>query len=213
MKTIILISGKLQSGKNSFADICMEYLKSKLNVSFDFFAKELKERCKEDFSELISFINKLCESFPDNIKEQLYTEDENWFENKNQLTRILLQIYGTEIFRNRVDVDYWAKQVVANINESNSDVIFITDVRFPSEIKALYDFKKDYNIITIRINRDLDREQSFNQHISETALDDFEQYDYVFSNNGTYEELEDIAITFSDEILFQLALQNRTNNA
>jgi len=102
---------------------------------------------------------------------------------------------------------------VKNINESNSDVIFITDVRFPSEIKALYDFKKDYNIITIRINRDLDREQSFNQHISETALDDFEQYDYVFSNNGTYEELEDIAITFSDEILFQLALQNRSSNA
>ncbi|MCF8445339.1 MAG: hypothetical protein K9G29_10055 [Crocinitomicaceae bacterium] len=204
MKTIILISGKLQSGKNSFADICMDFLKNNANVSFDFFAKELKERCKEDFSDLIVFINKLCETFPPDIKKLLYTEDENWFENKNQLTRILLQIYGTQIFRNRVDQDYWAKQVVDNIKKSTSDIIFITDVRYPSEIKALSQFNSDYNIITIRINRELDREASFNQHESETALDDYEQYDHVFNNDGTYEELQDYAVNFSKQILFQI---------
>jgi uridine kinase len=199
MKTVVLVSGKLQSGKNSFADMCMEYLKDKTNTSFDFFAKELKERCKEDFSDLISFINKLCETFPPEIREQLYTQDENWFENKNQLTRILLQLYGTNIFRNRVDTDYWAKQVVENVYNSESKIIFITDVRFPSEIKALQNMEHDYgyNIITIRINRGIDRDAEFNQHESETALDNYEYFDYVFENNGTVEELREKAENFS----------------
>lgn len=203
MKTVVLVSGKLQSGKNSFADMCMEYLKDKTKTSFDFFAKELKERCKEDFSDLISFINKLCETFPPEIRELLYTEDENWFENKNQLTRILLQLYGTNIFRNRVDIDYWAKQVVDNVYNSNSNIIFITDVRFPSEIKALQNMEHDYgyDIITIRINRDIDREAEFNQHDSETALDNYERFDFVFENNGTVEELRMKAEDFSKMLL------------
>lgn len=203
MKTVVLVSGKLQSGKNSFADMCMEYLKDKTNTSFDFFAKELKERCKEDFSDLISFINKLCETFPPEIRELLYTEDENWFENKNQLTRILLQIYGTNIFRDRVDTDYWAKQVVENVLNSDSSIIFITDVRFPSEIKAIKNMEHDYgyDIITIRINRELNREAEFNQHVSETALDDYEYFDYVFENNGTVYELREKAEDFSKMLL------------
>lgn len=203
MKTVILVSGKLQSGKNSFADMCMEYLKDKTNTSFDFFAKELKQRCKEDFSDLISFINKLCETFPPEIRELLYTEDENWFENKNQLTRILLQLYGTDIFRNRVDTDYWAKQVVDNVYNSESNIIFITDVRFQSEIDALKTMEKDYgyNIITIRINREIDREAEFNQHVSETALDNYEYFDYAFENNGTVDELREQAEKFSKMLL------------
>lgn len=205
MKTVVLVSGKLQSGKNSFADMCMEYLKDKTNSSFDFFAKELKERCKEDFADLISFINKLCETFPPEIRELLYTEDENWFENKNQLTRILLQLYGTNIFRNRVDTDYWAKQVVDNVKKSESEIIFITDVRFPSEIKAIKTMEHDYgyNIITIRINRTLDRDEEFNQHVSETALDDYEYFDWVFENNGPVQELQEKAEKFSEMLLRQ----------
>lgn len=203
MKTVVLVSGKLQSGKNSFADMCMEYLKDKTNVSYDYFAKELKERCKEDFSDLISFINKLCETFPPEIRELLYTQDENWFENKNELTRILLQLYGTNIFRNRVDIDYWAKQVVENVYNSNSNIIFVTDVRFPSEIKALKNMEHDYgfNIITIRIERDIDRTKDFNQHDSETALDNYEYFDKVFLNNGTVDELREKADEFSKWVL------------
>lgn len=202
MKTIVLVSGKLQSGKNLFTDLCMNELKDFAKVSYDYFAKELKNRCKEDFRPLVNFVNSLCERLPEDVVESIYTKDENWFENKNELTRILLQLYGTEIFRNRVDQNYWAKQVVESVKNSDSDVIFITDVRFPSEIDAINTLENDYgfNIITIRINRTLTREQEFNQHESETALDNYRYFDEVIENNGTMEELTEKARKFSKMI-------------
>jgi hypothetical protein len=114
------------------------------------------------------------------------------------MTRILLQLYGTEIFRNRVDKEYWAKQVVENVKNSDSDVIFITDVRFPSEIDALKN--QGFDIITIRINRRMTREHEFNQHESETALDNYGLFDEVVENNGTLEELKEKAKVFSKMI-------------
>lgn len=198
MKTVILVSGKLQSGKNLFTDLCMNELKDVVKVSYDYFAKELKNRCREDFRPLVNFVNSLCDRLPEDVVDSIYTKDENWFENKNELTRILLQLYGTEIFRNRVDQNYWAKQVVENVKNSDSDVIFITDVRFPSEIDALKN--QGFDIITIRINRQITREQEFNQHESETALDNYGLFDDVLENNGTLEELTEKAKKFSKMI-------------
>jgi hypothetical protein len=43
------------------------------------------------------FINKLCETFPPEIRELLYTEDENWFENKNQLLDYLFLYLNTHL--------------------------------------------------------------------------------------------------------------------
>lgn len=189
MKLVVLVSGKLQSGKNTFADLCIENLKNDLKVSYDYFAKELKQRCKEDFKPLVEYVNSL------NIPE-LHTEDDNWYENKNKLTRILLQVYGTDVFRNRVSEDYWAEQLVENVYNSDSDVIFVTDVRFPSEITALEN--EGFDVVSVRINRNLNRDDSVNEHESETALDNYTSWDYVFDNSGTYDELKEFSINFSE---------------
>jgi len=206
MKTVILVSGKLQSGKNLFTDLCMENLKEKYSVSYDYFAKELKNRCKEDFSTFVHFINKISEHLPEDIKDSIHTNDENWYENKNQLTRLLLQLYGTEIFRNRVDVNYWAHQLVKNVKKSNSEIVFITDVRFPSEIEALKGF--GFNLITVRINRTITREEEFNQHESELALDNYKKFNHVIENNGTLDELKEKARLFSETIISQIETTN-----
>ena len=157
MKKIILVSGKLQSGKNQFTDYLKEYLeKSKNNVTTDLFAKDLKNGCKDDFKNLSEVLANISEEIKtmvntfDNIKfttaytalinsvcNKLIVKDENWYENKNEITRSLLQIYGTEIFRKRVNDNWWANQVRQRCENSNHDFTIITDARFPNEIEVI----------------------------------------------------------------------------
>lgn len=74
----------------------------------------------------------------------------------------------------------------------------ITDTRFPNELKAI----KDRGGITIRVNRNLEGKwidkQEWDLHIkgivpheSETALDNYRDWDYIINNGGTLEELID----------------------
>lgn len=60
----------------------------------------------------------------------------------------------------------------------------ITDVRFPNEVEAI----KDRSGIMIRINRP-ETDSNAGTHLSETALDDYQDWDIVINNNGTIEDL------------------------
>lgn len=60
----------------------------------------------------------------------------------------------------------------------------VTDVRFPNEAQAI----KERGGLLVRINRGTPAD---NQHISETALDDYEGFDIVIDNNGTLDELKE----------------------
>lgn len=60
----------------------------------------------------------------------------------------------------------------------------ITDVRMPNEVQAI----KDRGGILIKVDKETEYEDN---HISETALDDYDGWDYVIDNNGTLEELID----------------------
>lgn len=129
--------------------------------------------------------------------------------------RLLLQLIGTDCFRNIIHPNTWVNSLmneyvpdegykydveIKNENfdgsynleiKSNPEVYnegypnwLITDTRFPNEIKAI----KNNNGICIRVNRGKDIDTS-NFHESETALDDFKDWDHVIDNNGTIEEL------------------------
>lgn len=58
----------------------------------------------------------------------------------------------------------------------------IPDVRMPNEVEAV----KALGGVLIRVNKAC---EEFDRHISETALDDYTEFDYVVENNGTIEEL------------------------
>jgi len=201
MKKVILVSGKLQSGKNQFAEYLeKEYILDNVKVKQDCFAQDLKDACKEDFKPLVTYLNKAIEDIRDCVEPynqddeflsslmKLRTHDENFYENKNDITRILLQLYGTDIFRKRVDTDYWVKRMISKIKESDKQVFIITDVRFPNEID-LVKAESDFDVVSIRVERDIDRSGSENEHESETALDDYKKFTYTVDNTGTLEDL------------------------
>lgn len=200
VKNVILVSGKLQSGKNTFVDMLMEELKStNLKVGFDFFAKPVKDQSKDIFRNLINYLNKVSEE--NNIPE-LYTEDHNWYEEKNVITRILLQNYGSDIFRDMIDRNYWANFLKNKMFDSDHDLMFITDVRFKSEIEVMSNkdpIIKDYrtltptyNIVKIRIDRtNFDRTHNpIFTHSSEIDLDDYKDWDYVINNDRDINSLQ-----------------------
>ena len=113
--------------------------------------------------------------------------------------REILQLLGTEAGREIIHPNIWVNALFADYNPKFKGVEhddlngyypnwIITDVRFPNEIKAI----KDKGGIVIRVERDdllrlgyLDK----NAHKSETALDDYKDWDYTIKNNDTIEEL------------------------
>jgi len=212
MKKVVLVSGKLRSGKNQFAEYLEEsYIADNVSVVQDCFAQYLKDECKNDFKPLVKYLNNVadeilsCIPIDDQEPEimstlmKLRTQDENFYENKNGITRILLQLYGTDIFRKRVDSDYWVKRMINKIKESENEVFIITDVRFPNEINMLCD-ESDFDVTSIRVERDIDRSGSENEHTSETALDNFKEFTYIIDNNGTLEDLWNAMDVVYDEL-------------
>jgi cytidylate kinase len=199
VKNVILISGKLRSGKNTLTDMIMEELKNtKCSVGFDFFAKSVKDQSKDIFRNLIEYLNEVSEKYD---VPELKTTDDNWYEHKNKITRIILQTYGTDIFRDMIDTDHWSKILKRRLTEKTEDFMFITDVRFKSEISVISDktsFKHDrrtitpkYNIFKIRINRNTYErsDDPIFTHPSEMDLDDYTNWDLVVNNDGTLEDL------------------------
>lgn len=200
VKNVILVSGKLQSGKNTFVNMLMEELKStNLKVGFDFFAKSVKDQSKDIFKNLTEYLNTISEKY--NIPE-IYTKEDNWYESKNHITRILLQTYGTDIFRDMVDSNHWAKILKRRlVSEKNEDIMFITDVRFKSEILTICDkepmrhdyrtITPNYNVIKIRINRNnYERtDDPIFTHHSEIDLDDYTDWDVLINNDSDLNSL------------------------
>lgn len=210
MKKVLLMSGKIHCGKNQLAKFVKEELQKKgLKVSEDLFARSLKDGCKEDFRKLTDVLDNICEEikakiglFADQRENMIYPDmidsidksvnklkinDDNWYEDKTDITRNILQLYGSEIFRKRVDENWWVKQVRDRCIASQDDIIIVTDCRFPNEITEM--ICNDYETVVIRINRNINTNELIASHDSETALDNWNEWDFIVENNGTLEDL------------------------
>ena len=113
--------------------------------------------------------------------------------------RLLLQLLGTECGRQIIHPNIWVNALMSEyklqigkydnvaIQDSYPNWV-ITDMRFPNELKAVEDKKG----ITIRINRSINLpgggELGYQEHESETALDNAE-FDYTIDNDRTLLEL------------------------
>lgn len=159
--TVILLSGKAQSGK-------------------DFIANIMKQQFEENGNKV------LVTHYADLLKYILKTFF-NWDGKKDKHGRHLLQYVGTDVIRKKMP-DYWVNFISQMIsffpNEWN--YILIPDARFPNEIEVIQK-NPDVNVITIRIHRPnykskLTEEQQ--QHPSETSLDEY-GFDYYVTNDGT----------------------------
>lgn len=102
--------------------------------------------------------------------------------------RKMLQLLGTEAGRMVIHPNIW---VNALFSDYQNDVNWVvTDVRFPNEADAIK--AKGGKLIRLVRNSDTpmtDEELAIAQHPSETSLDDYQGFDALIENDGTYLDL------------------------
>ena len=214
---VILIAGKKQSGKNTVADMLRSML-GELHVVNVSFAEPLKDMCKEAFRPLITALNHEFEALHSRIEAHgsaldknmprfagghpYMTRDHNWYENKNNITRLILQIVGTDVVR-KVYPNYWIEQTIAKIAEyKRHQFATVSDWRFPNEFELVD--KAFPHAVSIRVVRKHHKEPT-DTHISETALDNY-QFQHVIENDGDVDDLRSKV----QELAYQLIEENLT---
>lgn len=159
---IIGISGKKGSGKDTCASLLANELlaKYRLKVTLKSFADKLK---------------KCCAILSNQFEWVFYSQDDK---NKkagflSMTNRELMQKFGD--LTRQLDPDIWIK-LALDINNVNTDVLIITDVRFKNEAKAI----KDKGGLLIRMESNRSKEDN---HESETDLNDYNDFDFNIINN------------------------------
>lgn len=167
---IILISGKAQHGKDTFANILAEQLTN---------CNQKVLICH--YADLVKYIARTFF---------------NWNGLKDDYGRTLLQHIGTENVRS-VYPNFWVDFVMSilKVFKGTWDYVLIPDTRFPNEIDIP---KEMFDTISIRVNRpnfisELNDEQL--KHPSETALDNF-KFDYYIENTGDMNKFTDTILNF-----------------
>lgn len=175
-KTIISISGKMGSGKDTTAKIIQEIFEVHTNGCVQLrFADALK-----------SAVSAITGEFLINGD---FTHDQ-----KNKVVPAFGKTIGTilqevGVHMRKLDEDFWVKSAFAKMDNPFCDVYVISDVRFENECMAI---KKSGGII-IRLEGDPGgvRKNSTRDlnHISETALDDrFDLFDVIIDTDKTSEK-------------------------
>lgn len=191
MARFITLAGRKQVGKDTSAQYIKQLIESNSTsrVHIVHFADALKEACSIIFGipledmETETGKQRLTEvRWPTNFPNVNGWEVWRPVGNERFMTvREVLQFVGTNLFRNQMDPDIWVKSVYRKKYRDN-DVVVVADCRFPNEAE----FAKKQGVL-ILVNREtgLGRDS----HVSETALDGYDNYDYKLVNNGSFGEL------------------------
>lgn len=174
---IYLLSGKARNGKDTTA----EFLKK-------FYEADGKKVIYSRAGKYIKFYA---------------SEMTGWDGKEETKPRQLLQELGTDVIRNKLNkADMLIERQLDDIEIYSYfyDAIIVPDIRLPKEIdsvKAKFD-----NVVAIHINRiNFESDLSSNQqsHITETAMDNYTNFDYEVIND-TLEQLEkDIYKIYKEE--------------
>lgn len=196
----IALSGKKQVGKDTSGQIIARLLTEQgKRVAFTAFAEALKEMCIGVLGLQRSFVygtdaeknmptHIKWDTLPFHIRSKYYTgfratpcgQDE--LRTGLMTVREVLQIMGTDIFREMFENDIWANSPFRR-NWSDYDVVVITDCRFPNE-KSVTEARGG---TVIRIERNTGLTDT---HASETSLDNA-AFDHRYVNNESLQELEE----------------------
>ena len=181
---VVMVSGRAGEAKSTFSNLCVEYL--------------------EKFSRKSKIV-----SFAYGVKSTANAM--GWNSEKDDKGRRLLQQIGN--IGREYNEDVWANMAVRNILESQVDVVFIDDWRFPNEGNVI--ITKFINVIKVRICRP-EEHHTLNgtdlyDDISETSLPEVETgfYNHIVDNIGSLDELRAMASEFIEsKIVSRLTTTN-----
>lgn len=97
--------------------------------------------------------------------------------------REVLQKLGTDGCRVLFGEDIWVRALVRRLDPKVNTVI--SDIRFPNEAIAI----KQNGGILVNVIRDNSGPGTTHKHISESAMDNFTDWDHVIHNNGSFADL------------------------
>lgn len=128
-----------------------------------------------------------------------------WDGSEDTKPRQLLQELGTEVIRkelNKAEMLIERQLDDMEIYSYFYDAIIVPDIRLPREIESVKE--KFDNVVTIKVNRiNFESNLTGNEqkHLTETAMDSYDDYDYVVTND-TLDKLEkDIYNIYKEESL------------
>ena len=93
--------------------------------------------------------------------------------------REFMQFFGTDVMRKMYE-PIWVKSCIKKIQQEQSELAIIADVRFPNEAKVI----EEAGGTVLRIKRNTKKDD----HISESSLDNYTFTNYI-ENNSSIESL------------------------
>lgn len=205
MTFVVGVSGKIGSGKDYLTGKLIEELNSRgRSTAHTSFAKPLKEELGEiinllkenrhlgryDASALVAERYDMTEEQAGWLVMRLHPELDipdldGW--SRTLGVRGSLQLLGSEI-RRAQNPSYWTNKFFAEVETIDAEYVFVSDGRFPNEMDAIKSkngvtFRLDISeetLLSRRTNRDgiTYTDEQLN-HMSETALDDYEDFDLL----------------------------------
>ncbi len=155
---IFVIGGKSGSGKGEVAKMIQEYYIYKL------------KKC------VITEFSKYLKNFTKELTE--------WDGVSADKPRDFMQQFGSRI--RAYDKYFFTKRMIEDINIYNGvvDIVIISDARMPEEIEELKENFDDVTSIYV-INQFAPSKLTVEQqaHITETALEDYDEIDYIIAND------------------------------
>lgn len=169
---IYIISGKAKSGKDKLAYMIIGKYKNKKCIKLSY-SHYLKEYVKK-----ITGWNGLEETKP----------------------RTLLQEFGINFLKNKIDDKLLINRLITDIKVYSYfyDVIVITDARLKEEVELP---RKEFdNVVTIRIKgEDNNLSITEKEHITETNLDNYNNFDYVLNYKTLEEQFKSLEREFYEK--------------
>lgn len=185
------LAGKMASGKDTIGLTLRENKdKEMLLLSF---AGGLRNEITETLEEIKSNNFIKPDSMPDDLYELLLDESKedkiDVYKRTNRMRQIL-QKYGTEYRRKEKD-SYWVDKLEETIKKNKDKSICVTDARFINELDML----KGQGFYLVKINiSDEEQEKRLRnrdgnsikriKHISESAFEDYKDFDLEIDNNN-----------------------------
>lgn len=135
------------------------------------------------------------------------SEMTGWTGSEEDKPRTFLQELGTDIIRNKLNKSEMLIERQLDDIEIYSyfyDVIIVPDIRLPKEIESVKE--KFDNVVTIHVNRinyktNLTKEED--HHLTETAMNNYKDYDYQIINDTLEKLKEDVYRIYKEENLWK----------